>query len=137
MKRQPFEYTILVVDDSVETVELIKRNLEGVGYNVFAANHVQGAISILDSVEIDLAITDLKMPDQNGLQLIRHVTENFKGIGVLVITGFPSIQGAVESIKIGAEEYLVKPFTDEELFKAIERVLSKIKSPKKRNLPKL
>jgi two-component system, NtrC family, response regulator HydG len=137
MKKQPFEYTVLVVDDSVETVELIKRNLEGVGYNVYAENHVQGAVRILESVEIDLVITDLKMPDQNGLQLIRHVMENFKGIGVLVITGFPSIQGAVESIKIGADEYLVKPFTDEELFKAIERVISKIKVPKKRDPSKL
>ena len=137
MKKQPFEYTVLVVDDSIETVELIKRNLEGAGYQVYTANHVQGAVSILDSVVIDLVITDLKMPDQSGLQLIRHVMENFKGIGVLVITGFPSIQGAVESIKIGAEEYVVKPFTDEELFKAIERVLSKTKSPKKRDSSKL
>ena len=137
MKKQPFEYTVLVVDDSIETVELIKRNLDGAGYQVYTANHVQGAVSILDSVVIDLVITDLKMPDQSGLQLIRHVMENFKGIGVLVITGFPSIQGAVESIKIGADEYVVKPFTDEELFKAIERVLSKTKSTKKREPSKL
>jgi two-component system, NtrC family, response regulator HydG len=136
MKKQPFEYTVLVVDDSVETVELIKRNLEDAGYQVYTAHHVQGAVSILDSVVIDLLITDLKMPDQSGLLLIRHVMENFKGIGVLVITGFPSIQGAVESIKIGAEEYVVKPFTDEELFKAIERVLLKNKSSKKREASK-
>ncbi|HEX6227420.1 MAG TPA: sigma-54 dependent transcriptional regulator [Chryseolinea sp.] len=137
MKRKPFEYTVLVVDDSLETVELIRRNLDGAGYKVYTANHVQGAIGILDSIVIDLVITDLKMPDQSGLHLIRHVTENYKGIGVLVITGFPSIQGAVESIKIGAEEYVVKPFTDEELFKAIERVLSKRKSSKKREVSKL
>jgi two-component system, NtrC family, response regulator HydG len=137
MKKQPFDYTVLVVDDSIETVELIKRNLEGAGYQVYTAYHVQGAISILSSVVIDLVITDLKMPDQSGLQLVRHVMENFKGIGVLVITGFPSIQGAVESIKIGAEEYVVKPFTDEELFKAIDRVLSKTKSPKKRDVSML
>lgn len=137
MKKRPFEYTVLVVDDSIETVELIKRNLESSGYQVYTANHVQGAVSILASVAIDLVITDLKMPDQSGLQLIRHIMENFKGIGVLVITGFPSIQGAVESIKIGADEYVVKPFTDEELFKAIERVLSKTRSAKKRETSNL
>jgi DNA-binding NtrC family response regulator len=103
----------------------------GAGYEVHTAYHVQGAISLLNSVVVDLLITDLKMPDQNGLQLIQHVIENFKRIGVLVITGFPSIQGAVESIKIGAEEYVVKPFTDEELFRAVERVLSKTTSHKK------
>jgi DNA-binding NtrC family response regulator len=116
---------ILVVDDSVETVELIKRNLEAAGYQIYTAHHVQTAIAILDAVPIDLVITDLKMPDQNGLQLVRHVSENFKHVGVLVITGFPSIEGAVESIKIGAEEYLVKPFTDEELFAAVQRVMTK------------
>lgn len=116
---------ILVVDDAPETIELIRRNLESVGYTIYHANNVASALKLLDSLEVKLVITDLKMPGENGLELVRHVAENCKGVGTLVITGFPSIQGAVESIKIGAEEYLVKPFTDEELFKAVERVLSK------------
>lgn len=123
---------VLVVDDSVETVELIKRNLESASYRVYTAHHVQSAIAILSSVDIDLLITDLKMPDQNGIELVRHVSENFKHIGILVITGFPSIQGAVHSIKVGAEEYLVKPFTEEELFLAVKRVQSKSRVPNKR-----
>lgn len=117
--------SILVVDDSPETVELIKRNLESLEYQVYSTNNVQSAVKFLGSVEVDLVITDLRMPGENGLELVRHITENHKGIGVLVITGFPSIQGAVQSIKIGAEEYLVKPFTDDELFKAVQRALSR------------
>ncbi len=116
---------VLVVDDSPETVELIKRNLASVGYQVYTAYDVQSAIKLLEAIHIDLLITDLKMPGENGLSLVRHVSENYKGMAVLVITGFPSIQSAVESIKIGAEEYLVKSFTDEELFKAVEKALSK------------
>jgi DNA-binding NtrC family response regulator len=119
------QINILVVDDSPETVELIKRNLESVGYQIYSAGNVQSAIKLLTTLNVNLVITDLKMPGDNGMQLVRHVSENCKGTGILVITGFPSIQGAVESIKIGAEEYLVKPFTDEELFKSVERVLSK------------
>ena len=122
---------ILVVDDSLETVELIKRNLESVGYQIYSANNVQSAVKLLTSLPVSLVITDLKMPGENGMELVRHVAENCKGAGTLVITGFPSIQGAVESIKIGAEEYLVKPFTDEELFKSVERVLTKISKYKK------
>jgi two-component system, NtrC family, response regulator HydG len=122
---------ILVVDDSPETIELIKRNLESVGYHIYSASNVQSAIKLLNSLSIHLVITDLKMPGENGLELVRHVTDNAKGIGTLVITGFPSIQGAVESIKIGAEEYLVKPFTDEELFKAVERILTRTLKHKK------
>lgn len=120
---------VLVVDDSPESVELIKRNLQSKGYLIYTANNVQSAIKLLGSVPIDLLITDLRMPGENGIELVRHASENYKGLGILVITGFPSIQGAIESIKIGAEEYLVKSFTDEELFAAVDRVLRKTRKP--------
>ena len=122
---------VLVVDDSAESVELIKRNLESIGYLISTANSVQSALALLASVEVDLVITDLKMPEENGLELVRHVSENYKGVGILVITGFPSIEGAIESIRIGAEEYLVKSFTDKELFAAVTRVLEKTRRTRK------
>lgn len=122
--------SILVVDDSEETVELIKRNLESAGYTIYTASNVQTAIRNLETRAFDLVITDLKMPDGSGLEIVRHASENYKNLGILVITGFPSIQGAVESIRIGAEEYLVKPFTDTELFESVDRVLSRL--PKKK-----
>jgi DNA-binding NtrC family response regulator len=131
MKAKKDQANILVVDDSPETVELIKRNLESIGHQVYSANNVQSAVKFLGSMHVDLVITDLKMPGESGLELVRHVTENHKGIGVLVITGFPSIQGAVQSIKIGAEEYLVKPFTDDELFKSVDRALSRTSKQRK------
>jgi two-component system, NtrC family, response regulator HydG len=130
-KTQKKKIGILIVDDSAETIELIKRNLESVGYQVYSAGNVQSAVKLLATLNIDLVITDLKMPGDNGLELVRHVSDNYKGLGTLVITGFPSIQGAIESIKIGAEEYLVKPFTDEELFRSVDRVLSKRQRHKK------
>lgn len=122
--------SILVVDDSEETVELIRRNLESSGYTIYTASNVQTAIRSLEARAFDLVITDLKMPDGNGLEIVRHASENYKNLGILVITGFPSIQGAVESIRIGAEEYLVKPFTDQELFDSVNRVLARL--PKKK-----
>lgn len=129
-KKKNTNINVLVVDDSPESVELIRRNLQPRGYQVYSANNVQSATKLLAAVPVDLLITDLQMPGENGIHLVRHASENYKGIGILVITGFPSIQGAVESIKIGAEEYLVKTFTDEELFTAVERVLSKTKGTK-------
>lgn len=126
-KRQAATVRVLVVDDSPESVELVKRILESIGYQIYTADNVQSAIKLLASVDIDLLITDLKMPGENGIALVRHTHENYNGVGILVITGFPSIQGAVESIKIGAEEYLVKSFTEEELLEAVKRVLSKAK----------
>jgi DNA-binding NtrC family response regulator len=125
MKKKTQHGSILVVDDSEETVELIKRNLESAGFSIYTASNVQTAIRSLEAHAFNLIITDLKMPDGNGLEIVRHASENYKNLGILVITGFPSIQGAVESIRIGAEEYLVKPFTDKELFDSVDRVLAR------------
>jgi DNA-binding NtrC family response regulator len=87
---------------------------------------VSEALRILETAMVDLVITDLKMPKVSGIDLIRHVRENYKDTEVMTITGYPSIKGAVEAIKTGAEEYLIKPFTDEELFSAIRRALDKL-----------
>lgn len=117
---------ILVVDDSADTLELVRRNLLSKGYKVFTSPGVLEAIEILDSTPIDLVITDIKMPKISGIKLVRHVRENFKDTEVLVITGFPSVKGAVEAVKIGAEEYIIKPFTDKELFSAVQKAFDKL-----------
>ena len=118
---------LLVVDDAPATLELLERNLTSQGYQVFSASNVSDAIRILQGVPIDLVITDFKMPEVSGLDLIRHVRENFKNTEVMMITGFPTVEGAVEAIKTGAEEYVTKPFTDKELFSAVLRVLDKLR----------
>jgi DNA-binding NtrC family response regulator len=118
---------LLVVDDQVATLEILQRNLSSQGYQVFTAPGVNEAIEILNSTDIDLIITDLKMPKISGMDLIRHVRENFKDTEVMMITGYASVNSAVEAIKMGANEYLPKPFTDEELFRAVEKSLEKLK----------
>ena len=118
--------TILVVDDAPQTLEVIRRNLTSKGYQVFTASNVREAIKIIESSPVDLVITDLKMPEVSGIDLVRHIRENYKDTEVMMITGYPSIESAVEAVKIGAEEYLTKPFTDEELFAAVQRTLDKL-----------
>jgi DNA-binding NtrC family response regulator len=117
---------ILVVDDAPATVEVLERNLRSEGYRVFTAPGVAEAIEILEGKPIDLVITDLKMPKVGGLDLVRHVRDNYKDTEVMMITGYATINGAVEAVKTGAKEYLPKPFTDEELFSAVRRVLDKL-----------
>lgn len=121
---------ILVVDDSPEAVELVKRNLDSKGYVVFTKSNVPDAIGFLNNTPVDLVITDLRMPQTNGIQLVKHIRDNYKHTEVLVITGYPSVETAVESIKSGAEEYLTKPFTDDELFKAVKKSLNKLYAAK-------
>lgn len=120
--------SILVVDDTPNTLELLQRNLSSQGYKVFTAPDVSQAIKVLESTMVDLVITDLKMPKVSGLDLIRHIRENYIDAEVMMITGYASIEGAVKAIKTGAEEYLSKPFTDEELFSAVRRTLDKLQA---------
>jgi DNA-binding NtrC family response regulator len=121
---------ILAVDDSDSTLEVIERNLTGQGYAVLTARGVQEALPILDQHSVDLVVTDLKMPKVGGLELIRHLRANFPDIAVIMITGYGSIESAVAAVKEGAEEYLTKPFTDEELLSAVSKTLEKSRQRK-------
>ena len=125
MSSSPRKERVLIVDDSPGTLEVLQRNLTAEGYQVLTAPGVPGAIEILEGTRLDLVITDLKMPKVSGLDLVRHIRENFKDTEVMMITGYPSIEGAVEAVKTGAEEFLAKPFTDAELLSAVQRVLDK------------
>ncbi len=118
---------LLIVDDAEDTLEVLQRNLSAKGYQVFTAASVAQALTLLHDLTVDLVITDLKMPEVSGLDLVRHVRENLRDTAVMMITGYPSIESAVTAVKSGAEEYLPKPFTDDELYAAVRRTLEKLR----------
>ena len=118
---------ILVVDDAEMTLEIVRRNLLAMGYRVHTASSVAAAIGLLEQTPVDLVITDMKMPGASGLDLVRHVRENLRDTEVMMITGYATVSGAVEAVKSGAEEYLAKPFTGEELHAAVTRSLDKLR----------
>ncbi|WP_271393298.1 sigma-54-dependent transcriptional regulator [Aequorivita sinensis] len=124
---------ILIVDDDINILELIQRHLHSLGYHTYKAVSVKEAVAILRDTEIDLLITDLKMPEVDGFQLIQFVSEHYPNMPKLVVTGYPSIQDALSAIKSGAVDYLVKPFTKEELKQGVLKSLS-TKSKRKKTL---
>lgn len=126
---------ILVVDDSADTLEIVQRTLTRCGYAVVTAPGVAEAVRVLDEMPIDLVITDLRMPKISGLDLVRHVNENFADAAVIMITGYASIESAVSAVKEGAESYLPKPFTDEELLTAVRTALSKVRAHRAAHAP--
>jgi len=126
MTRESAQHRILAVDDDPNTLEVLSRNLSAEGYLVFCASGVQEALKLLEQEQVDLVVTDLKMPKVSGMDLVRHVRENLDDTEVMMITGYATVNGAVEAVKTGAEEYLAKPFTDEELLSAVRRTLDKL-----------
>ncbi|MEQ8222705.1 MAG: sigma-54 dependent transcriptional regulator [Candidatus Eremiobacterota bacterium] len=124
---------ILIVDDSANTLEVIKRNLTYEGYEVFTAYDVRGALKGLEVIPVELVITDLHMPKVSGMDLIKYVKENIEDTEIIMITGYASIENAVEAVKNGAEEYLAKPFREKDLLSAVRRALDKLKIRRARN----
>jgi two-component system, NtrC family, response regulator HydG len=121
---------ILIVDDNLITCQVIQRNLQAIGFQIIAANSVPDAIRILTDRKIDLLITDYKMPRHSGLELIKYVRDHWQDIGIIMLTGYGSISSAVSAMKEGADEYITKPFTDKELFDAVEKIILKQKERK-------
>ena len=117
---------ILIVDDNYDMLELIQRNLKALNFHTYKASSVTEAIDILKYSSIDLLITDLQMPGINGIELIKYVQEHFPKIPKLVITGFPSVGSAIDAVKAGAVDYLAKPFTNEELKKAVKNLVNSL-----------
>ena len=124
---------ILIVDDDYDMLELLQRHLKDLNFHSFKASSAIEAINILKYNSIDLLITDLQMPGIGGMELIKYADDHFPKLPKLVITGFPSIDGALKAIKSGALDYLVKPFTAEELKNSVEKSLPKESLKSERN----
>ncbi|MBK7583634.1 MAG: sigma-54-dependent Fis family transcriptional regulator [Myxococcales bacterium] len=119
----PLKATTLVVDDSEDSRELARRHLSAHGHTVRIAASVEEAVELLALGRFDLVVTDMRMPNASGLELVRYVHENFAATAVMVITGFPDVDNAVSAVKFGADEYLGKPYTELELIQAAQRAL--------------
>jgi DNA-binding NtrC family response regulator len=116
------QFHILVVDDEAEFREALQELLSREGYNVQQASGGKEALNMLSQSSIDLIITDMFMPEMKGIELLKKVKESHEEIPVLMITGHTKIEDAVEAIKLGAEDYLAKPFDKVELFTIVKRL---------------
>lgn len=114
---------ILIVDDDINILELLQRHLQAWNYHTYKAVSVKEAVQILRDTKIDLLITDLKMPEVDGSELIKFVSEHYPSLPKLVVTGYPSVQDSLVAIKSGVADYLTKPFTKDELEIAIDKSL--------------
>ena len=127
---------ILIVDDDIDILELLQRHLKSMNFHTYKAVSVKEALFILKDTIIDLLITDIQMPEIDGLQLLKFSNEHYPEMPKLVVTGYPSVDDALEVIKSGAIDYLTKPFTKDELKQAISKAFAH--STKKVNkMPKI
>jgi DNA-binding NtrC family response regulator len=116
---------ILVVDDHADLLAFYAAILERAGYEVVQAESGAAAERIIHTSVIDVVITDLKMPAVGGLDIIRAAKDADPETSVILITGFPTVETAVEAMKLGAFDYLIKPFTEERLIAVVAASVEK------------
>jgi YesN/AraC family two-component response regulator len=117
---------ILVIDDEMIVHQSISRILEAEGYRVDGALRVDEALERLKETPYDLVLTDLMMPEKSGIEAVKAVARDYPEMGVVMFTGFPTVDSAVESMKLGSLDYLPKPFTPDELLGVVNRSLDRI-----------
>jgi two-component system, NtrC family, response regulator HydG len=119
----PVRPLLLVVDDEAPILKVVERLASKVGYDVVACGSGNEAMRSLLARPADLAMVDLRMPDVNGLDLLRQIRSAVPGCEVILMTAFAAVDSAVEAIKLGAREYLTKPFD----FDRLREVLTDIR----------
>jgi DNA-binding NtrC family response regulator len=114
---------ILVIDDEVVVGNSVRKILKPRGYHVEHAETPGSAMEILSEKPVDMVLLDMRIPGVHGLELLKAIREEHPIVPVVMITGYASVETAVESIKLGAVDYVPKPFTPDELHHAVERSL--------------
>jgi two-component system response regulator HydG len=118
--------SILIVDDEPAARELCRSVAEEAGLRVWAAGTTQEALELLEQHAVDLVLTDLRVPELGGLELLRRVRQLYPQTVVVVLTQYGTIESAVEATRLGAADYLTKPFHVEELRSKLERLIHSI-----------
>lgn len=121
---------ILVLDDEEVILRTCRDILDGTGFEVMTTTSVQECFAIAGGGDVDLFVTDIMMPELNGVEVIRRLRKSNPSLTVVVITGYPSMDTAREVMKLGAYDYLPKPFTPKELRDAVFDAIGK-QDPKK------
>ena len=116
--------SILVVDDDQQMRAALKEAVTRVGYKAVMAENPVEALNKLNDISVAMIITDMKMPKMDGLSFIKEARKKVGNLPMLVITGYATVENAVDAMKEGVCDYLMKPFSFESLTKAIESALS-------------
>lgn len=122
--------TILVVDDDKNIRYSLKRMFEDKGKTVITAKNGREALDILDKESPDLVVMDIMMPGMNGLQVLKEMREGWPKLLVIIMTAFGTTETAIEAMKLGAYEYILKPFDIQKMWELVEKALGMARAMK-------
>ena len=117
------KHRILIVDDDEIFLRPLRRTLEAAGFDVLAAASGEDAIDLLKRDDVDLVVSDRRLPGIDGVELVRRIKAEHPDLAVVVMTAYGTIESAVEAMRLGALDYLVKPFEPAEALMVIRRAI--------------
>lgn len=124
--------TVLVVDDEGAIRYSVTKTLERVGYQVVTASSGEEALEILAGQNFDVVLTDIRMPGISGVDLLARIKEQSPDAIVILMTGYASLGTAVESLRLGAHDYLIKPSTSEDIRDSVKRGIERAQNLRRR-----
>ena len=118
---------VLIIDDEKEVRDVIQLQLGGTRYDILEAEDGEQGIAFLNenALTVDVIICDVRMPKINGVEAVKYFRREYPSTPVIVLTGYPDVNLAVEFMRQGAVEYLVKPVEKEQLIAAVEKAAAK------------
>jgi len=116
---------ILIVDDEQDILETLPDVLKKWGHRTYVAKNGIEGLKIFQERNLDFVVTDVKMPEMDGMELLQKVQELDKNVMVIFLTGYPSLDSAISAMRAGAYDYLVKPVNLDEMKLRIERGLER------------
>lgn len=116
---------ILIVDDEQSYRQLLSLVFEGDGHNVRTAGNGREAVELLHAEPADVIVSDVRMPDLDGIEMLRAVREYLPDVGIVFMTAFASVESAREAFKLGADDFITKPFDVEELKLIVKKTIEK------------
>lgn len=131
------KYKILIVDDDDTIRSTMKAILEDEGYDVDSAANGKEAIKKTQEQTYNLALLDIRLPDMEGVELLKLMKDSVPRMRKIMVTGFPSLQNAVEAVNRNADAYLIKPVDIEQLLATVREQLGKQEEEKKFNEQKV
>jgi DNA-binding NtrC family response regulator len=118
---------ILIVDDEPNVVNFLSILLQREGYEVVTATSGKEALEKLKENRVDVVLADLKMPEMDGLELLSRIKQMDNQIAVIIMTAYASIETAIEAMRRGAFDYVIKPFKVDEITLVVKRALQERK----------
>jgi two-component system NtrC family response regulator len=116
--------TILIVDDEKNYLVVLSSFLSEEGYEPITADNAQQALDIVENTDLDLVLTDMKMPSMDGIELLKRIKENSPDLPVVMMTAYGTVEKAVEAMQLGAFNFVLKPFQNETLKQIIRNAVS-------------